>query len=75
MTWAEDIRCELCGAEAGERCREPSNSYAHKPHRVRILQSLVGLKSAAAAARVEQILREREADGGNQPSYTLPKKS
>lgn len=71
MTWAIDVPCSRCLAQAGDECRLPSGELAHRPHRARLLLSVVGLKSTAAAATVERLLGEA-GDRATVCAYTLP---
>lgn len=57
--WAVDVPCELCGAAPGDDCRTPADVPAQRPHRVRLVLSVVGLKSRRAAALVEGVLRAK----------------
>jgi hypothetical protein len=66
--WAVDVPCELCGAAAGYECRTPADVVAQRPHRCRLVLSVVGLKSRRAVAVVDAILQAGDA----RPSYTLP---
>ena len=68
MSWAIDVPCELCGAAAGYECRTPADVVAQRPHRCRLVLSVVGLKSRRAVAVVDAILKAGDA----RPSYTLP---
>lgn len=58
MSWAVDVPCIRCLARAGDECRLPSGELAHRPHRARLLLSVVGLRSTAAAATVERLLAQ-----------------
>ena len=73
MTWAVDVPCEMCGAGPGDECRTPANQLAQRPHRVRLVLSVVGLKSSAAVNTIETILREADTRSTT-ATYTLPEK-
>ena len=69
--WAVDVPCELCGADPGYECRTPNDVVAQRPHRVRLVLSVVGVKSRRAVAVVDAILQAGDA----KPSFTLPEVS
>ena len=69
--WAVDVPCDLCGAAAGHECRTPADVVAQRPHRVRLVLSVVGVKSGRAVAVVDAILQAGDA----KPSFTLPEVS
>lgn len=71
MSWAVDVPCELCGAGPGDECRTPADQLAQRPHRVRLVLSVVGLKSSRAVTRVDRILREAD-PRSTTPTFTLP---
>lgn len=76
MSWAIDVHCDLCGAAAGYECRTPADVVAQRPHRARLMLSVVGRRSAPAVAAIERLLREadaREADArATTSTYTFP---
>jgi hypothetical protein len=63
--WAIDVPCELCGAGPGDECRTPADVPAQRPHRVRLVLSVVGLKSRRAVAIVDATLRVGADKAGN----------
>lgn len=68
---AIDVTCPLCGYGPGEACRQPSGGLAPFTHRARVVLSVVGDKSAAAVARIDEILRLAKARGGtNRSTFT-----
>jgi hypothetical protein len=71
MTWAIDVPCSHCVTVAGEPCRLPSGELAQRPHRARLLLSVVGLRSVVAAGVVERLLRDADARA-TASTYTLP---
>jgi hypothetical protein len=71
MTWAVNVPCGHCSAVVGDECRLPSGELAQRPHRARLLLSVVGLASAPAAGVVERLLREADARATTS-TYTLP---
>jgi hypothetical protein len=72
--WAIDVPCELCGAAAGYECRTPTDVVAQRPHRVRLVLSVVGYRSAPAVAAIERLLREADARATTS-TFTLPEVS
>lgn len=71
MTWAIDVPCDLCGAGPGDECHLPSDVPAKRPHRVRLVLSVVGMKSQPAVRKVDRILREAD-PRSTTPTFTLP---
>ena len=55
--WAIDVPCELCGAAAGYECRTPADVVTQRPHRARLVLSVVGVKSRRAEAESRVILQ------------------
>jgi hypothetical protein len=69
--WAIDFPCELCGAAAGYECRTPADVVAQRPHRCRLVLSVVGHRSAPAVTVIERLLREADLRATTS-TYTLP---
>jgi len=55
---SELVICPWCAAKVDERCTDGAGRPAPYSHRPRVMLSIVGEKSAAAAARIEQMLQD-----------------
>ena len=55
---SELVPCQWCGAKVDERCTDGAGRPRAYSHRPRVMLSLVGEKSTAAVARIEQILQD-----------------